>query len=506
MATERAFDPEKQLHQQLPQDGALSRVVLVPFSQRAVEIIKTYTKFGYTAFGGPAVHVALLHDEVVTKLHWVSNEQFTELFAICQALPGPASTELAFSIALVRNGFAVPGFLVMTVAGALIGIVGETIPLWAERLEQGLASAAIGLVALAAYRMSTTLATDKLTRILALVSGGVTALYSSAWLLPVVMAAGGLCSLAFDALWTPFMARHRRESQSLLENKGDLQQDTDKSEPVTESVAPSGDNIEPEKQEEPTSEEPSQEPSASAIDSGEEDVASSAAFQTPTLYNYSPKLAFGFLAVFSALLIASIVVRATIPVPPKADYGYLLATFYFVGSIIFGGGPVIIPLLRTYMVEPQWMSDSQFLVGLALIQALPGPNFNLAAFLGAVAMMNTTSGSVGASILGAFLCYVAIFTPGLLLKCAILPLWQALRDRPAVKMVFRGVNAAALGLVFSAVWLLWVQITTLQGSDGYHIVIASAGFVASGYLGVPAPLVIVLGGAMGAIEYAVETS
>ncbi|KAF9969631.1 hypothetical protein BGZ73_007940 [Actinomortierella ambigua] len=499
MATEGAIDLEKQQQQPTtPGEAtvALSRVELVPLTQRVVEILKTYTKFGYTSFGGPTVHVALLHDEIVAKRNWVSNEQFVELFAISQALPGPGSTELAYSLALVRNGF----ICVMTVTGALIGTVSGSIPLWAERLEQGLASAAIGLVALAAYRMSTTLATDKLTRILALLSGGVTALYSSAWLLPVVMATGGLCSLAFDALWVPFITKRRKESQSLLETKADLQQDADKNEPTAESTIPSGSSIEPnDEQHRPTSEEPDD----LDKDSGE-DATSSASVQTPTLYKYSGKLAFGILAAFLALLIAVIVVRAVVSVPPKADYGYLAATFYFVGSIIFGGGPVIIPLLRTYMVEPQWMTDSQFLVGLALIQALPGPNFNFAAFLGAVAMMNSTSRSVGASIAGAIICFIGIFAPGLMLKSAVIPFWQAVRDRPAVKMVFRGVNAAALGLVFSAIWLIWVQIIKPGGSDGYHAVIASAGFVAAGYLGFPAPLVIILGGVMGAIEYAVE--
>ncbi|KAG0234139.1 hypothetical protein BGW42_006880 [Actinomortierella wolfii] len=516
MATKGTSDLEgQQLAMQDSTSRPKSRVELVSLRERAFETIKIFTKLGYTSFGGPAAHVALLHDDMVTRLHWISNEQFTELFAICQSLPGPASTQLAFSLALVRSGFfcailafilwSAPGFIVMTVIGSLIGKVGDSIPLWAHRLEQGLASAAIGLVALSAYRMSGSLATDKLTRILALISGGVTALYTSAWLLPTVMVAGGICSLIYDGLWTPFTAKRRKESQSLLDEKDEMKKDTRMGEEPTQSTTPDEDKITPDElpqqqqqqQEQPLSDEPSK-------DNKDADTESTVPAQTPTLYNYSAKLAFGFLVIFLALLIASIVVRAVVSVPAKADYGYLLATFYVVGSIIFGGGPVIIPLLRTYMVEPQWMSDSQFLVGLAVIQALPGPNFNFAAFLGAVAMINSTSGNVGAGILGALLCSIGIFAPGLLLPCAIIPLWQALRNRPIVKMIFRGVNAAALGLVYSAVWLLWLQITKSGGSDGYHIVIASAAFVASGYLGFPAPLVIVLGGAMGAIEYAVE--
>lgn len=118
----------------------------------------------------------------------------------------------------------------MTVAGILIGDVNETIPIWATRLEQGLAAAAVGLVALAAYKMSTTLATDKLTRILALISGGASALYTAPWLLPVLMIAGGLTSWTFDAYLFPLSngwkekRAHRKAQEELSGEKDDLEQ------------------------------------------------------------------------------------------------------------------------------------------------------------------------------------------------------------------------------------------------------------------------------------------
>src|SRR5690606_8313118 len=131
-------------------------------------------------------------------------------------------------------------------------------------------------------------------------------------------------------------------------------------------------------------------------------------------------LGLAFFILFTALLVISILVRSVNNVSTKAEIGPLMATFYFVGSIIFGGGPVIIPILRGYVVANGWMSDEQFLVGLALIQAMPGPNFNFAAFLGAAAMVN--AGKNG--IIGAILSYISIFLPGLLLKSAIIPYWQ----------------------------------------------------------------------------------
>ncbi|KAG9060796.1 hypothetical protein KI688_008877 [Linnemannia hyalina] len=468
---------------------------LPPIKERLWETFHTYYKLGFTTFGGPAAHIAILHDEMVVKREWVSNEQFTELFAICQALPGPASTELAYSS--IEGG----------------------IPTWATRLEQGLASAAIGLVALAAYKMSTSLATDKLTRILALVAGSISALYTAPWLLPVMMIAGGLVSYVFDAFLTP--AHHnwkekrisRREKAKAEEKDLEQGQGPKEAEPTG---SPDSDNI----HNEPSPDTHQTEVSDNKASSVHGTIRSRGKAESPATtekaddfvldnkadserkpFSYSKKLGLVFFLVFLVLLIASILVKALVPPSPNADYGPLVATFYFVGSIIFGGGPVIIPLLQTYVVDDsKWMTAQQFLLGLALIQSLPGPNFNFACFLGAVAMVNAGKSGVA----GAALCFLAIFFPGLILKNAIIPFWQFVREHSSVKMVFRGVNACALGLVFSATWLLWLQVDGHGGSSGFHAVIASAAFVASGYLGIPTPLVIIVGGGMGAIEYAVS--
>ncbi|KAF9132547.1 hypothetical protein BGX30_012627 [Mortierella sp. GBA39] len=504
-----------------------------PLKDRLKEIFSTFFKLGYTTFGGPAAHIGILYGEIVEKRKWIASEQFTELFAICQALPGPASTELAYSLALVRSGFlasvfafllwSVPGAIVMTVAGILIGDVSETIPLWATRLEQGLAAAAVGLVALAAYKMSTTLATDKLTRILALISGGASALYTAPWLLPVLMIAGGLTSWIFDAFLFPLSngwkekRAHRKAQEELDGKKDDLEKGhvTNKEAEATASASAEGhsavdapvtiiQSADADAEKTPSvhgsirSRNKAEVASLDGVKAGPTQEFEPESQYRP-LFTYSKKLGFFFFVVFLALLVASILVRALVPESTTASYGPLTATFYFTGSIIFGGGPVIIPLLRTYTVDSGWMNDKQFLVGLALIQSLPGPNFNFACFLGAVSMVRANQSGVVGAILG----YLAIFFPGLILKNAIIPFWQSVREHKSVKMVFRGVNACALGLVFSATWLLFDQTNGFGGSSGYHSVIASAAFVANGYLDFPAPLVIILGGAMGAIEYAV---
>lgn len=217
------------------------------------------------------------------------------------------------------------------------------------------------------------------------------------------------------------------------------------------------------------------------------------------MYTYSKAIGFSFLFVFVLLLVLAIVGRtASLNLPTQ-----ILSIFYIVGSIIFGGGPVVIPLLQGYTVPPGWLSEREFLIGLALIQALPGPNFNFAPYLGALAFR----GPNGQGLAGAFLAYLGIFLPGLLLKNAVVPFWQWLRDKPFMKKVFRGVNACAVGLVYAAIWLLWIQIsgTVSAGTnphDGYHLVVAAISFVAAAYLKVPTPVVIVIGGVLGVLEWA----
>lgn len=214
---------------------------------------------------------------------------------------------------------------------------------------------------------------------------------------------------------------------------------------------------------------------------------------------YSRRSGLAYFAGFVILLVAAILYRV-FGSSSSPDYATLASTFYVVGSIIFGGGHVVVPLLKTYTADAGWMTDQQFLIGLAIIQSLPGPNFNFACFLGAVAMSNVNKNP----IVGAIISFVAIYFPGLILKNAIIPFWQTLRERPSVKMIFRGVNSCTLGFIFSAAWLLWLQVTATGGNDSYHAVIVAAAAVLSGYIGLPVPVVIILGGIMGLLEYAVN--
>lgn len=141
----------------------------------------------------------------------------------------------------------------------------------------------------------------------------------------------------------------------------------------------------------------------------------------------------------------------------------LFSNMYLAGTIIFGGGPVVIPLLRSYVVEPGWVSPRDFLLGLAIIQAFPGPNFNFAVYLGALALANTNIPTIVGAILG----FVGIFFPGLILAVGIQSIWQVMRIKPWVLSLLRGINATAVGLVFTAVYRLWeIGYLTPESNNG----------------------------------------
>jgi chromate transport protein ChrA len=179
----------------------------------------------------------------------------------------------------------------------------------------------------------------------------------------------------------------------------------------------------------------------------------------------------------------------------------LFANMYLAGMIIFGGGPVVIPLLRTYVVDPGWVSSRDFLLGLAIIQALPGPNFNFAVYLGALTFQKTQY----PTILGSLIAFIGIFFPGLTLAIAIQGFWRVLRSKPWVINVLRGINATAVGLVFTAVYRLWEagyltpELSRGQslGLNPWWVVVAAVSYAESAWFNVPSPLAIVMGAVLG---------
>lgn len=182
------------------------------------------------------------------------------------------------------------------------------------------------------------------------------------------------------------------------------------------------------------------------------------------------------------------------------------------GTIIFGGGPVVIPLLRDYVVVPGWVSSRDFLLVFAILQAFPGPNFNFSVALGILAVSSNPG-------LGAVLGFIGIFSPGIILKLALLPLYSSWRDKAVARSVIRGLNATASGLVFVAVWQLFLvgyiyqpatgeePRQTMSGpltSDPFWAVIASASYLATRSFKSPPWLSVLGGGVAGLAWYGVQ--
>jgi chromate transport protein ChrA len=185
----------------------------------------------------------------------------------------------------------------------------------------------------------------------------------------------------------------------------------------------------------------------------------------------------------------------------------LFSNMYLAGTIIFGGGPVVIPLLRSYVVDPGWVSPRDFLLGLAIIQAFPGPNFNFAVYLGALTLAGTSTPTVVGGLLG----YLGIFFPGIVLAVGVQSIWQALRAKTWVVSLLRGINATAVGLVFTAVYRLWeIGYLTPESSNGtslgaepWWVVVATVAYAGTAWFKIPPAIAIVFGAVLGLAWYGV---
>ncbi|KAI8852343.1 chromate transporter-domain-containing protein [Chytridium lagenaria] len=181
-----------------------------PFSERLKEVVINYLPLSWITFGGPQAHIALLFDLFVTRKKWLSEKMFAELFAMSNAMPGPASTQLAFTVALVRGGVAcgiiafliwsVPGGLVMTFLGYGVGRLGAAgIPVWFKRVQNGLAAVAVSLVALAAFKLGSKILVDKLSVVMAIIAASIVINFLDViWIIPTMMVLGGIVTTVED--------------------------------------------------------------------------------------------------------------------------------------------------------------------------------------------------------------------------------------------------------------------------------------------------------------------
>ncbi len=395
--------------------------------------------------------------------------------------------------------------------------VRSTIPAPVFALLSGLNAATVGIIALAAVRLAEKAITDKVTRALVYLGGILGMLHTALWYYPVIMVGAGLATMVWDLRCphTILQLLRRCGRKSAIESRlgADLERcgsgsSRDSQSSLEKALPPlplvykreRNDSLLPMPLNVPRSHATLTPTSTEKLDIKVDPPADFPAMS----WKIGACILFVFIITFVAILVLNTIY-------PNTSRGFsLFADLYLAGTIIFGGGPVVIPLLREYIVTRGWVSPRNFLLGLAVIQAFPGPNFNFAVYLGSLA----TAGTNLPSMAGALIAFVGIFTPGIIIVLGFMGLWTTLKSRTWFLSILRGINAAAVGLVYTAVYKLWemgyltaaVQGGSPLGTDPWLVAITATAFVGCAWFKLNPPMAILLGGTMGMLKYAVVRS
>jgi chromate transporter len=342
----------------------------------AAVVFFAFLRLGLTSFGGPVAHLGYFHDEFVVRRKWLDERAYADLVALCQFLPGPASSQVGIGVGLSRAGLpgAVAAWIGFTMPSALALILfGYGVTQFGDAVRSGalhgLKVVAVAVVAQAVWTMARSLCPDaKRATLAVLATIGVLAVPSALTQAGVIVI-GGLVG------WAGLRA----------------------------------------------------EATTDHVDLG---------------VRVNRSVAMAALALFFAGLIGLPVLASAFPSQTMA----LVDSFYRSGSLVFGGGHVVLPLLQSEVVGPGWVSKDAFLAGYGAAQAVPGPLFSFAAYLGTV-MTGAPNG-----IVGGLICLLAIFASSFLLVIGAMPFWDALRRVGAVRNALLGVNAAVVGLLLAALY------------------------------------------------------
>jgi chromate transporter len=385
----------------------------------AREVLLVFLRLGLTSFGGPIAHLGYFHDEFVGRRRWLDEKTYADLVALCQFLPGPASSQVGIAIGLSRAGYAgalaawlgftTPSAIALVLFAFGVGALGNVL---GSGWLHGLKVAAVAVVAQAVLAMMRSLAPDRPRATLAVAAAAFVLAVPATWSQVGAIVLGGLVGVAMLRDAAPV------DHVSLPH-------------PVSRTIG--------------------------------------------TLA----------LIIFFLLLLGLPLLAAAIPSQGLT----LFEAFYRAGSLVFGGGHVVLPLLQAAVVPPGWVSNDAFLAGYGAAQAVPGPLFTFAAYLGAV-LGPQPNGWAGAGI-----CLVAIFSPSFLLVIGALPFWEELRRRAAAQAMLRGVNAAVVGLLLAA---LYNPVWTAGITNAGDFALAAAAFLLLFMWQTPPWLVVVLCAAGGA--------
>lgn len=351
--------------------------------RRLGEVFLAFLKLGLISFGGPVAHIGYLREEIVRKRRWLEDATYADLVALCQFLPGPASSQVVFALGMQRAGwpggllaslcFTLPSAILMILFGYGVSAFGD---LEAAGWLQGLKAAAVAVVARAVYGMGRDLCPDRVRLAIAVAGASLLLAFPGALVQVAVILGGGsigwwLCrkTIPRPEIATPPDPNHRL-------------------------------------------------------------------------------VAGGLLATFFVLLIAlPVLATAT----GRKDIA-VFDSFYRAGALVFGGGHVILPLLWAEVVPSGWVADSTFVAGYGAAQALPGPLFAFAGYLGVAIRPGPAAWQSG------LFCLFAIFLPAWLLVAGALPFWHQLRSKAWAQAALCGANAAVVGILLAALYNpVWIE-------------------------------------------------
>ena len=379
------------------------------------EILIVSTRLGLTSFGGPIAHLGYFHEEYIRRRKWMDEKSYADLVALCQFLPGPASSQVGIGIGVMRGGviggiisflgFTLPSVIALIIFASLLHTFGIEDAGWIN----GLKIVAVVVVAHAVLGMAKNLTPDLKRKTIALFTLVVTLLWQTAYTqIGAILLAAVVGFLLF-------------KQQTNMEEKA--------------------------------------------------------------VSNFHISRRFGYicLSLFFGLLILLPILRNITSI----EWIALFDSFYRAGSLVFGGGHVVLPLLEQEFVPTGWLSEQEFLAGYGAAQAVPGPLFTFAAYIGAV--INGWQGGLFATF--------AIFLPAFLLILGTLPFWDALRRNPKIKAALIGVNASVVGILIAA---LYNPIWTSAIHAPIDFALAAILFSMLVYWKLP-PWVVVLSGAIGGL-------
>ncbi len=360
-----------------------------------LEVLGVSTRLGLTSFGGPIAHLGYFHEEYVKRRKWIDEQSYADLVALCQFLPGPASSQVSIAIGIARArilggvaawlGFTLPSALALIAFAFGIGAFASAAGAgWLH----GLKVVAVAVVAQVVWGMARSLCPDRDRATMAVLASIVTLAWPTAVGQLLSIAIAGIVGLIVFPGTATSSFSHRR-------------------------------------------------------------------------FPIGKKTGIAAWVIFFALLIGLPLLRQIQPGHPLEVFD----SFFRVGSLVFGGGHVVLPLLQTEVVGPGWVTNEQFVAGYGATQAVPGPLFTFSAYLGAV------MGPEPHGWTGAFLALVAIFLPSFLLVIGALPFWDLLRVVPVFQSALKGINAAVVGLLLTALYKpVWISAIHSPADFGLGLV------------------------------------